>query len=148
MANIIDQNENEFFIVKLWIDTILYSYDSYWYTVRTRWWQCTICFYWNQTLSPLGYPNKDIWSYLFVLTSLLLSWRLNDGRGKQSFELQLKQLIKSISNMMLYTSDNTLVAQVRGHTCLLVVLICVYQSLTGVSVFICVYQCLSGVYVC
>lgn len=96
----------------------------------------------------LGYPNKDIWSYLFVLTSLLLSWRLNDGRGKQSFELQLKQLIKSISTMMLYTSDNTLVAQVRGHTCLLVVLICVYQSLTGVSVFICVYQCLSGVYVC
>lgn len=67
----------------------------------------------------LGYPNKDIWSYLFVLTSLLLSWRLNDGRGKQSFELQLKQLIKSISNMMLYTSDNTLVAQVRGpHLCL------------------------------
>ncbi|XP_021375284.1 dedicator of cytokinesis protein 1-like isoform X4 [Mizuhopecten yessoensis] len=36
---------------------------------------------------------------------------LNDGRGKQLFELQMKQLIQAISGMMLYTSDNTLLAQ-------------------------------------
>ncbi|XP_056005673.1 dedicator of cytokinesis protein 1-like isoform X3 [Ostrea edulis] len=47
----------------------------------------------------------------FIVQSRNHFARLNDGRGKQSFELQLKQLIKSISNMMLYTSDNTLVAQ-------------------------------------
>eukprot|EP00105_Crassostrea_gigas_P042991 XP_019927139.1 PREDICTED: dedicator of cytokinesis protein 1 isoform X1 [Crassostrea gigas] len=49
--------------------------------------------------------------FKFIVQSRNHFARLNDGRGKQSFELQLKQLIKSISNMMLYTSDNTLVAQ-------------------------------------
>uniref|UniRef100_K1QYS4 Dedicator of cytokinesis protein 1 n=1 Tax=Magallana gigas TaxID=29159 RepID=K1QYS4_MAGGI len=46
--------------------------------------------------------------FKFIVQSRNHFARLNDGRGKQSFELQLKQLIKSISNMMLYTSDNTL----------------------------------------
>ncbi|XP_062566377.1 dedicator of cytokinesis protein 1-like isoform X2 [Saccostrea cucullata] len=49
--------------------------------------------------------------FKFIVQSRNHFARLNDGRGKQSFELQLKQLIKSISSMMLYTSDNTLVAQ-------------------------------------
>ncbi|KAK3095553.1 hypothetical protein FSP39_016043 [Pinctada imbricata] len=36
---------------------------------------------------------------------------LNEGRGKQAFELTLKQLIKSISGMMMYTNNETLLVQ-------------------------------------
>lgn len=38
-------------------------------------------------------------------------FRLNENRGKQQFEIMLKQLIQSIGGMMLYTTDRTVRAQ-------------------------------------
>ena len=38
--------------------------------------------------------------------------RINEGRGKQQFEISLKQLLTSINSMMLYKTENTVLVQV------------------------------------
>ncbi|XP_050389742.1 dedicator of cytokinesis protein 1 [Patella vulgata] len=47
----------------------------------------------------------------FVIKSRLLFAMINEGRGKQQFEMTLKQLLLSINGMMMYTSDQTLLVQ-------------------------------------
>ncbi|XP_059148668.1 dedicator of cytokinesis protein 1-like isoform X3 [Physella acuta] len=49
--------------------------------------------------------------FKFIIKSRHLFSMLNEGRGKQQFEISLKQLITAINNMMVYKSDNTLLVQ-------------------------------------
>nr|CAD7446283.1 unnamed protein product [Timema bartmani] len=47
----------------------------------------------------------------FVVRSRLLFSELNEGKGQEQFEVQLKQLIQSITGMMCYDTDSTLLVQ-------------------------------------
>ncbi|KAG1690288.1 Dedicator of cytokinesis protein 1 [Nymphon striatum] len=47
----------------------------------------------------------------FIVRSRLLYAALNEGKGRQQFEMSLKKLMQSISGMMLYTTDTTLLVQ-------------------------------------
>jgi dedicator of cytokinesis protein 1 len=38
-------------------------------------------------------------------------FRLNEGKGQQQFEVSLKQLLQSITGMMCYNTDSTLLVQ-------------------------------------
>ncbi|XP_067134875.1 dedicator of cytokinesis protein 1-like [Centruroides vittatus] len=49
--------------------------------------------------------------FKFIVRSRILFAALNEGKGKQQFELSLKQLLQSITGMMLYRTDSTLVVQ-------------------------------------
>ncbi|XP_012940011.1 dedicator of cytokinesis protein 1 isoform X2 [Aplysia californica] len=49
--------------------------------------------------------------FKFIIKSRYLFSIINDGRGKQQFEISLKQLITAINNMMVYRTDNTLLVQ-------------------------------------
>ncbi|BFY99041.1 hypothetical protein BsWGS_02080 [Bradybaena similaris] len=49
--------------------------------------------------------------FKFIIRSRCLFAMLNEGRGKQQFEISLKQLITAICNMMVYKSDQTLLVQ-------------------------------------
>ncbi|CAL1526733.1 unnamed protein product [Lymnaea stagnalis] len=49
--------------------------------------------------------------FKFIIKSRLLFSMINEGRGKQQFEISLKQLITAINNMMVYKTDNTLLVQ-------------------------------------
>ncbi|XP_053406382.1 dedicator of cytokinesis protein 1-like [Mercenaria mercenaria] len=59
----------------------------------------------RQAMKSLEYIFK------FIIRSRELFAMLNENRGKQQFEIMLKQLIQSIGGMMLYTSDRTVRAQ-------------------------------------
>jgi len=48
---------------------------------------------------------------MIVLVEITVT-RINEGRGKQQFEISLKQLLTSINNMMLYKTENTVLVQV------------------------------------
>ena len=48
---------------------------------------------------------------MIVLVEMTVT-RINEGRGKQQFEISLKQLLTSINNMMLYKTENTVLVQV------------------------------------
>ncbi|GFG33105.1 hypothetical protein Cfor_10663, partial [Coptotermes formosanus] len=47
----------------------------------------------------------------FIVRSRQLFSELNEGKGQQQFELSLKQLLQSITGMMCYNTDSTLLAQ-------------------------------------
>ncbi|KAJ9589857.1 hypothetical protein L9F63_017012, partial [Diploptera punctata] len=47
----------------------------------------------------------------FIVRSRQLFSELNEGKGQQQFELLLKQLLQSITGMMCYTTDSTLLVQ-------------------------------------
>ncbi|XP_064601988.1 dedicator of cytokinesis protein 1-like isoform X2 [Liolophura sinensis] len=47
----------------------------------------------------------------FIIRSRLLFSAINEGRGKQQFEISMKQLLQSINGMMLFKEDNTLLVQ-------------------------------------
>ncbi|XP_055899924.1 dedicator of cytokinesis protein 1-like isoform X3 [Biomphalaria glabrata] len=49
--------------------------------------------------------------FKFIIRSRQLFSLLNEGRGKQQFEISLRQLITAINNMMIYKTDNTLLVQ-------------------------------------
>ncbi|ESO92727.1 hypothetical protein LOTGIDRAFT_232874 [Lottia gigantea] len=49
--------------------------------------------------------------FKFIIKSRQLFALINEGRGKQQFEMTLKQLLLSINGMMMYTSDQTLLIQ-------------------------------------
>ncbi|KAH9503217.1 Dedicator of cytokinesis protein 1 [Bulinus truncatus] len=49
--------------------------------------------------------------FKFIIRSRQLFSLLNEGRGKQQFEISLRQLITAINNMMVYKTDNTLLVQ-------------------------------------
>ncbi|XP_052772351.1 dedicator of cytokinesis protein 1-like isoform X4 [Mya arenaria] len=59
----------------------------------------------RQAMKSLEYIFK------FIIRSRELFAMLNENRGKQQFEIMLKQLIQSIGGMMLYTSDRPVRAQ-------------------------------------
>ncbi|XP_069695131.1 dedicator of cytokinesis protein 1 isoform X3 [Periplaneta americana] len=47
----------------------------------------------------------------FIVRSRQLFSELNEGKGQQQFELSLKQLLQSITGMMCYNTDSTLLVQ-------------------------------------
>ncbi|XP_071089559.1 dedicator of cytokinesis protein 1-like isoform X4 [Haliotis cracherodii] len=49
--------------------------------------------------------------FKFIIRSRVLFAMINEGRGKQQFEITLKNLLQSINTMMLYVTDHTLLIQ-------------------------------------
>ncbi|XP_041370196.1 dedicator of cytokinesis protein 1-like isoform X4 [Gigantopelta aegis] len=66
----------------------------------------------EQSDQPLLRAMKSL-EYIFkiIIRSRLSFSMINEGRGKEHFANTLKQLIQSISNMMMYTTDHTLLVQ-------------------------------------
>ncbi|GFO14588.1 dedicator of cytokinesis protein 1 [Plakobranchus ocellatus] len=66
----------------------------------------------TQSEAPLLKAIKSLeYIFKFIIKSRCLFSMLNEGRGKQQFEISLKQLMVAINNMMVYKSDNTLLVQ-------------------------------------
>ncbi|RUS91929.1 hypothetical protein EGW08_000331, partial [Elysia chlorotica] len=64
------------------------------------------------TEAPLLKAIKSLeYIFKFIIKSRCLFSMLNEGRGKQQFEISMKQLIVAINNMMVYKSDRTLLVQ-------------------------------------
>ncbi|XP_070212219.1 dedicator of cytokinesis protein 1-like isoform X7 [Littorina saxatilis] len=49
--------------------------------------------------------------FKFIIRSRVLFAMINEGRGKQQFEISLKALLKSINAMMLYKTEHTVLVQ-------------------------------------
>ncbi|GFR93576.1 dedicator of cytokinesis protein 5 [Elysia marginata] len=66
----------------------------------------------TQAEAPLLKAMKSLeYIFKFIIKSRCLFSMLNEGRGKQQFEISLKQLIVAINNMMVYKSSHTLLVQ-------------------------------------
>jgi len=68
----------------------------------------------NLLIILFGFCHRFNGRCSFNVQRVICCFRLNDNRGKQQFELMLKQLVQSIGGMMLYTSDRTVRAQVHS----------------------------------
>ena len=89
----------------------------------------------NLLIILFGFCHRFNGRCSFNVQRVICCFRLNDNRGKQQFELMLKQLVQSIGGMMLYTSDRTVRAQVHSLITVSLFLITVSLFLITVSLF-------------
>ena len=64
----------------------------------------------NLILVPKG--SYDCITCMFLCyCNIIVLFRLNEGKGQQQFELSLKQLLQSMTGMMCYNTDSTVLVQ-------------------------------------
>jgi len=64
----------------------------------------------NLILVPKG-SCDGITCMFLCYCNIIVLFRLNEGKGQQQFELSLKQLLQSMTGMMCYNTDSTVLVQ-------------------------------------
>lgn len=94
-----------------------------------------------KTMRSLEYIFK------FIVRSRELFSQLNEGKGKQQFEMSFKQLLQAINVMMLYTTENTMRVQettLRYFPCAIDDILTVFNAKELASLLVVLFENISG----